>query len=167
MLKRTLGPFNDAFHSNLSCYLKDTAYRRTHRRAPADVCFTCRLSNAIMHNRVLVCVTRARKPVTISELLPEIMPVKTELEYAVSTGIGERRCYAEACIQTHLLWLIEEGKVQRMKKEERQNLLCRECRIRLNEANNHGRNEMSKRLKSEVFSRLLREVSDRRTNECA
>jgi hydroxyacylglutathione hydrolase len=68
------------------------------------------------HNRVLFCLTRARKPVTISELLPEIMPVKTELDYAVSTGIGERRCYAEACIQTHLLWLIEEGKVQRVRE---------------------------------------------------
>ena len=68
------------------------------------------------HNRVLFCLTRAGKPVTISELLPEIMPVKTELDYAVSTGIGERRCYAEACIQTHLLWLTEEGKVQRVKE---------------------------------------------------
>ena len=65
---------------------------------------------------------------TISELLPEIMPVKTELDYAVSTGIGERRCYAEACIQTHLLWLIEEGKV-RTSQGRRQNLFCRECRI--------------------------------------
>ena len=47
------------------------------------------------------------------------MPVKTELDYAVSTGIGERRCYAEACIQTHLLWLTEEGKVQRVKEENK------------------------------------------------
>ena len=68
------------------------------------------------HTRVLFCLNRARRPLTISELLPEIMPVKTELDYAVSTGIGERRCYAEACIQTHLLWLIEEGKVQRIKE---------------------------------------------------
>jgi hydroxyacylglutathione hydrolase len=68
------------------------------------------------HSRVLFCLSRAQRPLTISELLPEIMPVKTELDYAVSTGIGERRCYAEACIQTHLLWLIEEGKVQRMKE---------------------------------------------------
>jgi len=71
------------------------------------------------HNRVLSCVMRAQKPVTISELLPEIMPVKTELDYAVSTGVGERRCYAEACIQTHLLWLIEEGKVQRVKEGDK------------------------------------------------
>jgi hypothetical protein len=42
------------------------------------------------------------------------MPIKTDLDYAVSTGIGERRCYAEACIQTHLLWLVEQGRVQRI-----------------------------------------------------
>ena len=66
------------------------------------------------HERVLACLARAGKPMTISELLPEVMPIKTDLDYAVSTGIGERRCYAEACIQTHLLWLIEQGKVQRV-----------------------------------------------------
>ena len=66
--------------------------------------------------RVLSCLSRAGRPVTISDLLPEIMPVKTELDYAVSTGIGERRCYAEACIQTHLLWLVEQGRVVRVKE---------------------------------------------------
>jgi glyoxylase-like metal-dependent hydrolase (beta-lactamase superfamily II) len=66
------------------------------------------------HERVLSCLARAEKPLTISELLPEVMPIKTDLDYAVSTGIGERRCYAEACIQTHLLWLVEQGKVQRI-----------------------------------------------------
>ena len=53
---------------------------------------------------------------TISDLLPEIMPFKTELDYAVSTGIGKRRCYAEACIQTHLLWLTEQGEVERVRE---------------------------------------------------
>ena len=66
--------------------------------------------------RVLFCLTRERRPVTISELLPEIMPVKTDLNYAVSTGVGERQCYAEACVQTHLLWLIEQGKAERVKE---------------------------------------------------
>jgi hypothetical protein len=47
------------------------------------------------------------------------MPIKTDLDYAVSTGIGERRCYAEACIQTHLLWLIEQRKVQRVTEAKR------------------------------------------------
>ena len=42
------------------------------------------------------------------------MPVKTDLNYTVSTGLGERHCYAEACIQTHLLWLIEQGKAERV-----------------------------------------------------
>ena len=45
-----------------------------------------------------------------------VMPIKTDLDYAVSTGIGERRCYAEACIQTHLLWLAEKGKVERVRE---------------------------------------------------
>jgi hypothetical protein len=44
------------------------------------------------------------------------MPIKSDLNYAVSTGLGERHCYAEACIQTHLLWLIEQGKAQRVKE---------------------------------------------------
>ncbi len=71
------------------------------------------------HERCFLCVQRAQRPVTISELLPEVMPVKTELDYPVSTGAGERRCYAEACIQTHLVWLIEEGKVKRVNDKGR------------------------------------------------
>lgn len=68
-------------------------------------------------NRVLFVLNRERRPMTISELLPEVLPVKSDLDYAVSTGIGERRCYAESCIQTHLLWLIEQGKVERVKEK--------------------------------------------------
>jgi hypothetical protein len=64
--------------------------------------------------RVLSCLLRAGRPMTIGDLLPEVMPIKTELDYPVSTGIGDRRCYAEACIQTHLVWLADEGKVERV-----------------------------------------------------
>ncbi len=65
-------------------------------------------------NRIQFVLDRERKPMTTQDLLPEVMPIKTELDYPVSTGIGERRCYAECCIQTHLLWLIEQGKVERV-----------------------------------------------------
>ena len=65
-------------------------------------------------DRVLFCLRRERRPLTISELLPEVMPVKTDLDYAVSTGKGERHCYAEACIQTHLLWLTDQNKASRI-----------------------------------------------------
>jgi glyoxylase-like metal-dependent hydrolase (beta-lactamase superfamily II) len=65
-------------------------------------------------NRIHFVLTREQRPMTTSDLVPEVMPVKTELDYAVSTGIGERRCYAESCIQTHLLWLIEQGKAERI-----------------------------------------------------
>ncbi len=64
-------------------------------------------------NRILFVLQRERKPMTTQELVPEVMPVKSELDYAVSTGIGERRCYAECCIHTHILWMIEQGKVAR------------------------------------------------------
>ncbi len=64
--------------------------------------------------RVLFCLRREERPMTISELLPEVMPIKTDLNYAVSTGKGERHCYAEACIQTHLLWLMEQGRAERL-----------------------------------------------------
>jgi hypothetical protein len=67
--------------------------------------------------RVLFVLRREKKPVTISELLPEVMPIKTDLNYTVSTGIGERHCYAEACIQTHLLWLVEQGRAERIRED--------------------------------------------------
>jgi hypothetical protein len=66
--------------------------------------------------RVLFVLQRERRPMTTTELVPEVLPVKSDLDYAVSTGIGERRCYAESCMQTHLLWLIEQGKVERVKE---------------------------------------------------
>ena len=54
---------------------------------------------------------------TTTDLVPEVLPVKSELDYAVSTGIGMRRCYAECCIQTHLLWHIEDGHAERVRED--------------------------------------------------
>ena len=68
------------------------------------------------HDRILFVLRRERRPLRTDELVPEVLPVKTELDYAVSTGIGERRCYAECCMQTHLLWLIEQGRVERIRE---------------------------------------------------
>jgi len=68
-------------------------------------------------DRVLFCLKREGRPTTIADLLPEVLPVKSDLDYAVSTGIGERRAYAEACIQCHLLWLMEQGHVERVKEK--------------------------------------------------
>ncbi len=67
-------------------------------------------------NRILFVLRRERKPMTTQELVPEVMPVKSELDYAVSTGIGERRCYAECCIHTHILWMIEQGKIEKVRE---------------------------------------------------
>ena len=67
--------------------------------------------------RILLVLQRLRRPATISELLPEVLPIKTDLDYPVSTGIGESRAYAKACIQCHLVWLIEDGLVQRVKED--------------------------------------------------
>jgi hypothetical protein len=64
--------------------------------------------------RILFVLQREGRPLTTQDLVPEVMPVKTELDYPVSTGIGERRCYAECCVHTHLLWLIEQGKAERV-----------------------------------------------------
>ena len=62
-------------------------------------------------------LAREGRPMTTLELVPEVMPVKTELDYSVSTGIGKRRCYAECCIQTHLLWHIEKGNTERVQED--------------------------------------------------
>ncbi len=67
--------------------------------------------------RILLVLGRLRRPATIAELLPEILPVKTDLDYPVSTGIGEGRAYAKSCLQCHLVWLIEDGLVQRVKED--------------------------------------------------
>ncbi|MBV8967868.1 MAG: MBL fold metallo-hydrolase, partial [Verrucomicrobia bacterium] len=57
--------------------------------------------------RIRLVLSRFGRPATIAELLPEVLPIKTDLDYPVSTGIGESRAYAKACIQCHLVWLIE------------------------------------------------------------
>jgi glyoxylase-like metal-dependent hydrolase (beta-lactamase superfamily II) len=67
--------------------------------------------------RILLVLQRLRRPATIAELLPEVLPIKTDLDYPVSTGIGQSRAYAKACIQCHLIWLIEDGLVQRVKED--------------------------------------------------
>lgn len=65
-------------------------------------------------DRVLFCLEREGRPTTIAALLDEVMPIKTDLDYAVSTGKGQRRAYAQACIQCHLLWLVEQGRAERI-----------------------------------------------------
>lgn len=65
-------------------------------------------------NRILVVLRRAPAPMTIDELVPEVMPIKFEYDYPVWTGERYRRSFCEASIQTHLLWLIERGEVQRV-----------------------------------------------------
>ncbi|MBV8376534.1 MAG: MBL fold metallo-hydrolase [Verrucomicrobia bacterium] len=67
--------------------------------------------------RILLILQRFRQPATITEILPEVLPIKTDLDYPVSAGIGESRAYAKACIQCHLVWLIEDGLVQRVKED--------------------------------------------------
>jgi glyoxylase-like metal-dependent hydrolase (beta-lactamase superfamily II) len=84
-----------------------------------------RMQQRDTQERVLFCLRREQRPVTISELLPEVMPIKTDLNYTVSTGKGERHCYAEACIQTHLLWLVEQGKAERVKEKDRVSFIAR------------------------------------------
>lgn len=94
----------------LSAYSEDSSKRRLlhMQRQQTDT-----------SERIQFVLNREGRPMTTQELVPEVMPVKTELDYAVSTGIGERRCYAECCIQTHLLWLIEQGKAQRVEEKGR------------------------------------------------
>jgi len=67
--------------------------------------------------RVLFCLQREKRPITVTELRPEVMPIKTDLDYTVSTGKGHRYCYAEACVQTHLLWLVEQGLAERTEEK--------------------------------------------------
>lgn len=68
-------------------------------------------------DRILFCLEREGRPTTIASLLDEVMPVKTELDYAVSTGKGQRRAYAQACIQCHLIWLVQQGKAVRVREK--------------------------------------------------
>jgi glyoxylase-like metal-dependent hydrolase (beta-lactamase superfamily II) len=66
-------------------------------------------------DRVRVLLGRAPGPVTIEELLPEIFPIKLELNYPVSSGNGgERWAYAEATVQCHLRRLVELGEAERL-----------------------------------------------------
>lgn len=91
----------------LSAYSAESSLRRLlhMRRQQEDIEFW------IIH-----VLARAGRPMSTLELVPECMPVKSELDYAVSTGIGMRRCYAECCIQTHLLWHIEKGNAERVRE---------------------------------------------------
>jgi hydroxyacylglutathione hydrolase len=66
-------------------------------------------------DRLLGVMRRERRPMTILELLPELFPIKTELNYPVRSGIGEKYAYAEACIQSHLHRLVSRGEVERVR----------------------------------------------------
>lgn len=68
-------------------------------------------------DRLLVLLGRAGTPQTILELVPEVFPVKTDLNYEVSSGPGTRWAYAEACLQTHLQRLVELGRVERVRDD--------------------------------------------------
>ncbi len=66
----------------------------------------------------IVEVLKRDGALTIAELLTEVIPIKVDLDYAVSTGKRMMRCFASACIQTHLVWLIDQGKARRTKEGE-------------------------------------------------
>jgi glyoxylase-like metal-dependent hydrolase (beta-lactamase superfamily II) len=67
-------------------------------------------------DRLVTVLRRNEAPQTILELLPELLPIKTDLNYPVSSGIGERYAYAEACIQSHLRRLMRAGQVERVRE---------------------------------------------------
>jgi glyoxylase-like metal-dependent hydrolase (beta-lactamase superfamily II) len=92
----------------LSAYSPDSSRRRLlhMRRQQEDT-----------HHRILYVLQREEKPMSTLDLVPEVLPVKSDLDYPVSTGIGMRRCYAECCMQTHLLWHIEKGNVERVREK--------------------------------------------------
>lgn len=66
--------------------------------------------------RILHVLSRDGEPKTISELLPEVFPIKLDAMYPVPTGTTSRSAYAEACIQSHLWRLVELGKVERSRR---------------------------------------------------
>ena len=68
-------------------------------------------------HRVLYVLQRERRPMTTLDIVPEVLPVKSELDYAVFTGIGMRRCYAECCMQAHLVWHVERGNAERVRDD--------------------------------------------------
>jgi len=71
------------------------------------------------HDQVLHVLTREQRPMTTLDLVPEVLPVKSDLDYPVFTGIGMRRCYAECCMQTHLRWHVEKGNVERVREKNK------------------------------------------------
>src|SRR4029078_4379529 len=71
------------------------------------------------HHQILHVLQREGRPLSPPDLVPEVLPVKSALDYPVFTGIGMRRCYAECCVQTHLLWHIEKGNAERVREGAR------------------------------------------------
>jgi glyoxylase-like metal-dependent hydrolase (beta-lactamase superfamily II) len=67
--------------------------------------------------RLRVLLDRFARPVTILELFGEVFPIKLELNYPVSSGIGERWAYGEACIQAHLRRLVARGEAVRVRED--------------------------------------------------
>ena len=65
-------------------------------------------------DRIRTLLERAPEAQTILELMPEVFPIKLELNYPVSSGTGERWAYAEATIQCHLRRLVELGEAERL-----------------------------------------------------
>jgi hydroxyacylglutathione hydrolase len=65
-------------------------------------------------DRLRALLERAPGPQTIGELLPEVFPIKLELNYPVSSGKGQRWAYAEATLQCHLRRLVEIGEAVRL-----------------------------------------------------
>jgi hydroxyacylglutathione hydrolase len=92
----------------LSAYSQDSSRRRLlhMQRQQEDT-----------QHQILHVLNREARPMTTLDLVPEVLPVKSELDYPVFTGIGMRRCYAESCVQTHLVWHVEKGNVERVKEK--------------------------------------------------
>lgn len=66
--------------------------------------------------RIEAVLRRERRALSIAELVPEVIPIKSDLDYAVWTGKRMMRCFASACVQNHLIWLIERGRVRRTRE---------------------------------------------------
>ena|SRR5581483_9989826 len=69
-------------------------------------------------DRLELLLRRASRPLAIAELLPEVFPVKLELNYPVPAGRTERWAYAEAAIQTHLQRLVELDRARRIHDDD-------------------------------------------------
>ena len=68
-------------------------------------------------SRRILEVLRRGTPLTTSDLLPEVFPIKLDAMYPVPTGTTRRSAYAEACIQTHLWRLKNAGKADRIRQD--------------------------------------------------